>query len=70
MMPELSGPTLAGYLQQLGAMHGVPIIFFSAIDEEKLHELAGKAGVRYVPKADGLAMLHEAILSAAPRPGG
>jgi DNA-binding response OmpR family regulator len=63
MMPMLGGPTLAGYLQQLQAMRDIPILFYSAMDEEKLHHLSREAGIRYVSKADGLGALYDAIIS-------
>jgi DNA-binding response OmpR family regulator len=64
MMPLLSGSTLAGYLKQLTAMKSVPIIFFSAMDEEKLRALAREAEVPYVSKADGFPGVYDAIQTA------
>jgi CheY-like chemotaxis protein len=61
MMPEVGGGSLAAFLQNMEAMKDVPILFYSAMDEEELHELARQHGVGYVSKTDGLPALFEAI---------
>jgi DNA-binding response OmpR family regulator len=64
MMPMMSGTTLANHLKHLSAMQSVPIIFFSAMDEEKLRLLAREANARYVSKADGFLALYQALVTA------
>jgi DNA-binding response OmpR family regulator len=61
MMPSVGGAALASFLKNLEAMKGVPILLYSAMDEEKLHGLARQHGLPYVSKADGLPTLHDAI---------
>ena len=64
MMPALDGKSLAKVLQSQSATQNVPIIFFSAMEEEQLYRLTKQtANASYVLKSDGLPALHEAILS-------
>ena len=65
MMPAIGGTTLATFLRKLTPMENVPIILYSAMDEEKLRALARQNGLEYVSKADGLPALLDAIQTRA-----
>jgi CheY-like chemotaxis protein len=61
MMPDVGGDALTPFLQKMTAMQDVPIVLYSAMDDEKLHQLARQHGVHYVSKTDGLPTLHDTI---------
>ena len=64
MMPALSGEALAGLIGTLA--HDSAVVFYSALDEHRLKELAaGVEGATYVSKTAGLAALHEVVNRAA-----
>jgi CheY-like chemotaxis protein len=64
MMPALDGDALAALLQGQPNARATPIIFYSAMEEEQLHRLSLRMpGTSYMPKADGLAALHSAIMA-------
>jgi DNA-binding response OmpR family regulator len=61
-MPALDGNALARVLNLHGLARTTPIIFYSAVDEEKLRALASEIpGASCVPKIEGPAALYEAI---------
>jgi CheY-like chemotaxis protein len=67
MMPALDGGALAAIIHGKKDLRAIPIIFYSAMEEEQLHRLTAKVpGSTYVAKADGLEALHSAILAAGP----
>jgi two-component system OmpR family response regulator len=70
MMPGLDGEQVYQFLEkQLGAEALPPIIFYSAMAEEQLYQLAKRRpGTRYVQKSDGLRALHAAIQKILPAP--
>ena len=62
MMPALDGTSLARLLASQGLGRSTPIIFYSALDEEQLYARTLEIpNASYVPKAEGLAVLLEAI---------
>ena len=66
MLPALAGSALARTVRKLAPR--VPIVFYSAVPEDKGVALANTVpGSRFVPKTSGLGALHRAIseLSAA-----
>ncbi len=70
MMPGLDGEQVLQFLQkQAGAAPLPPVLFYSAMAEEQLHQLCKKhPGTAYVPKSDGLPALLSAIRRRLPAP--
>jgi CheY-like chemotaxis protein len=65
MMPALDGGALATLIRGKKDPRATAIIFYSAMEEEQLHQLAAKVpGATYVAKADGLDALYSAIVAA------
>jgi CheY-like chemotaxis protein len=62
MMPGLDGGTLVDVLDAQQALERPHVIFYSAIDEEQLHQLTrSRVRTSYVSKVDGLPALFAAI---------
>jgi two-component system, OmpR family, response regulator len=63
MMPGLDGEQVYQFLQkQADAAALPPVVFYSAMAEEQLHQLSKRRpGTSYVPKSDGLRALHAAV---------
>ena len=62
MMPALAGSTLAQIVRKHAPT--TPIVFYSAIPEEKGRDLvSGVSLATFVPKTQGVAALHRAIMS-------
>lgn len=65
MMPGFSGGELVKLINQLKLEMPPIVVFYSAMDEEGLAEIAGEfPGARYVSKGAGLKRLHQGIMEA------
>jgi len=62
MMPGLDGEQVFQFLEKQATEALPPVIFYSAMAEEPLHQLCKRRpGTSYVLKSDGLRALHSAI---------
>ena len=70
MMPGLDGEQVLQFLTKQAGSEPLPsIVFYSAMAEEQLYQLAKRRpGTRYVQKSDGLRALHAAIQKILPAP--